>query len=66
MDEQTHEAIRHLPRSELETFALRAAFHLREHREDAEAGRVFSALLGGFVLGALVASAAFVIGASLG
>ena len=66
MEEQTFETIRLLSRGELERFAMHAIGDLRASRHEAEAGRVFSAVLGGFLLGAFVASAAFIVGASLG
>lgn len=66
MEERAFESIRLLPRSELETFALRAIAHLRDSRREREAGHFFVALLTGFVLGALVAAAGFLAGASLG
>ncbi|MCA3554265.1 hypothetical protein [Aestuariivirga sp.] len=66
MEERAFETIRLLPRRELEAFAVRAAVHIRDARREAEAGRFFSAILVGFLLGALVTSAAFLLGASLG
>jgi hypothetical protein len=66
MDERAFETIRLLPRRDLEAFALRAAVHLREAHKEAETSRFFSAVLMGFLTGALVASAAFLIGSSLG
>jgi len=66
MEERVFEAIRHLPREELETFAVRAAVYVRQSRNDAESGGYFVAILTGFLLGALVASSGFLIGASLG
>lgn len=66
MEEQAFETIRLLPRRELEAFALRAAVHMRETQKEVESSRFFSAVLMGFMLGALVASAAFLVGSSLG
>lgn len=66
MEERAFETIRLLPRRELETFAVRAAMRMRDAHKEAESGRFFSAMLMGFLLGALVASAAFLLGASLG
>jgi len=66
MDEQTFETIRLLPRVELEKFVVHALCDLRERRHEVETGRVFSAVLGGFLLGAVVASVAFLVGSSLG
>lgn len=66
MEERAYETIRRLPRQDLEAFALRAAVHVRDTRREIESGRLFSASLTGFVLGALVASVAFLFGYSLG
>ena len=66
MEERPFERIRLLPRSELEVFALRALVHIRDSQRDQQAGHFFSAVLAGFLLGALVASAAFLLGSSLG
>ncbi len=66
MDEQTFETIRLLPRGELERFAMHVLLDLRMRRQEAETGRVFSAVLGGFLLGAVVASVAFLVGSTLG
>ena len=65
MEEQAFETIRLLPRRDLEAFALRAAVHVRETRREVESTRDFSAVLMGFLLGTLVASAAFITGSSL-
>ena len=65
MEERAFTAIRLLQREELESFALRAAFQVRESRKELDSRRFFSTLLVGFVLGALVAAAGFLIGASL-
>lgn len=65
MEERAFETIRLLPRRDLEAFALRAAVHLRETQQEVESSRFFSAVLMGFLLGAIVASAAFLIGSSL-
>lgn len=66
MEQRAFETIRLLPRHELEAFALRAAVSMRDAKREAESGRLFSAVLMGFMLGALVASAAFLLGSSLG
>lgn len=66
MDDTAFEAIRQLPRNELEAFAIRAALHIRKGRREFDAGRDFSAVLMGFLLGATVAAAGFLAGASLG
>ncbi len=66
MEERAFEAIRRLPREDLEAFAVRAAVHVRQIRHEAESGGYFVAVLTGFLLGALVASSGFLLGASLG
>lgn len=65
MDNRTIETIRLLPRSELEAIAWRAIVSLRDSQRDAAAGHFFSAILLGFLLGALIASAAFLLGYGL-
>jgi pilus assembly protein TadC len=65
MEERAFTAIRLLSREELESFALRAAFHVGESRKELESRHFFFALLVGFVLGASVAAAGFLMGASL-
>ena len=65
MDDRTIETIRLLPRGELEAIAWRAMVRLRDTQKDAAAGNFFSTILLGFLLGALVASAAFMLGAGL-
>ncbi|MEI7601450.1 MAG: hypothetical protein WCJ41_19305 [Aestuariivirga sp.] len=65
MEEKAFMAIKLLPREELESFAVHAALHMRENHRELESGRCFSVLLVGFALGALVAAAGFLIGASL-
>lgn len=66
MEEQAVNTIRLLPRSDLEAVAIRAASHLRDNRKELEASRHFLAVLTGFLLGVLVATAGFLVGASLG
>lgn len=66
MEERAVETIRLLPRSDLEAFALRAVTYMRQNQKEVERGHFFSAVLMGFLLGALVASAAFIVGTSLG
>jgi hypothetical protein len=66
MEEMEFGAIRHLSRRELESFALCAAMHVHEGRKELASGNFFAALLVGFVLGAVVASVGFLVGASLG
>jgi hypothetical protein len=65
MRESPFEAVRLMPRDELERFALRAAVQLRSHRDEIEAGNVFLAILTGFLLGAIVAAAGFLLGLGL-
>lgn len=66
MEERAYEAVQLWPREELEAFAVRAATHLREHRKERELSRIFLVALTGFLAGALVATAGFLFGASLG
>lgn len=66
MDEKISERIRQLPRPDLESFALRAALHIRMGQEEAEPGHFFNATLFGFLLGAIVASSGFLLGIGLG
>lgn len=66
MDDKIFESIRLLSRDDLEACLLRAAVHIREGRKEMESGRLFAALLIGFLLGAVIASAGFVAGSSLG
>lgn len=66
MEERTYDVIRRLPREDLEAFAVRAAVYVRESKSEADAGGYFVAILTGFLLGALVASSGFLLGASLG
>lgn len=63
MQERLFKSIRQLPRAELESFAIRAAFYISSQHADADSGRLFSAVLVGFLLGALVASSGFLLGA---
>ena len=65
MEDRAFDAIRLLPRGELEALTIRALVRMRASRIEAESGRFFSAVLMGFLLGALVASAAFLLGSSL-
>lgn len=65
MKENALEAVRLLPRDELEDFAIRAALQLRSHREEIEAGNVFLAIVTGFLLGAIVAASGFLFGLGL-
>lgn len=66
MEERTYEAIRTWPREVLEAFAVRAALHLREHHTEGDTNQVFVVALAGFLAGALVATAGFALGVSLG
>lgn len=66
MEQQAFESVRLLPRGDLEAFAVRAALCLRDHRKELDSSRLFLVALTGFLLGALVASAGFLFGASLG
>lgn len=66
MQERSFDKIRLLPREDLEYFALRAAMQIHDNRKGSESGRLFFALMIGLVLGALIASAGFVAGSSLG
>ncbi len=65
MRENAFEAVRQLPRNELENFAVRAALQLRSHRGEIEASNVFLAILVGFLLGAIVAASGFLLGLGL-
>jgi hypothetical protein len=65
MNESTLEAIRNMPREELETFALRAAVKIRSDRQEIEAGNLFLSLLTGFLLGAIVAASGLLLGLGL-
>jgi hypothetical protein len=66
MKENAFDAVRMMPREDLERFAVRAAVELRNHRSEIEAGNVFLAILVGFLLGASVAAAGFLLGLGLG
>ncbi len=66
MEERAFDSIRQLPREELEAFAMRAALRIRQNRKEAESSRLFLAVLMGFLIGAIVASAGFVTGVTLG
>lgn len=65
MKEKAFEAVRLMPRDELEDFAVRAALQLRSHREEIAAGNVFLAIMIGFLLGAIVAASGFLLGLGL-
>jgi hypothetical protein len=66
MKQNAFDAVRLMPREDLERFAVRAAVELRSHRSEIEAGNVFLAILVGFLLGASVAAAGFLLGLGLG
>lgn len=65
MRESALDAVRLMPRDELESFAVRAVLQLRSHRGDIEAANVFLATLIGFLLGAIVAASGFLLGLGL-
>ncbi len=65
MTESALEAVRLMPRDELENFAVRAALQLRRNRGEIEAGNLFLAVLIGFLLGAVVAASGFLVGLGL-
>jgi hypothetical protein len=65
MTESALEAVRLMPRDELEHFALRAAQQLRRNRGEIEAGNIFLAVLMGFLMGAIVAASGFLLGLGL-
>ena len=66
MDDRFFDKIRQLSRPDLESFAVRAALHIRTNRNEAESGQFFNAPLFGFLLGAIVASSGFLLGVGLG
>ena len=66
MNDSAFEAIRHLPREELESFACRAALEIRRARTEDGAGNVFAGLMIGFLLGALVGASGLFLGLGLG
>lgn len=66
MEERALDDIRLLPRGDLEALAIRAALQVRQTRNELESGRLFLVALTGFLLGALVATAGFLLGTNLG
>lgn len=52
-------------REDLENYAIRAAVELRMARADAMKGRAFSDVLSGLMIGVIVCTAAYLVGASL-
>lgn len=65
MKESAFEAVKLMPRDELEDFAVRAALQLRGYRGEIEAGNDFLAILIGFLLGAIVAASGLFLGLGL-
>jgi hypothetical protein len=65
MEQSAFEAIRMMPRDELESFAVRAAVQLRSDRGEIETANAFVAVLTGFLLGAIVAASGFLLGIGL-
>ncbi len=65
MSDRHLEAIRHLPRAELEAFALRLAQGMGNSRREIENANLFLALLTGFLLGVLVALSGLFLGLGL-
>jgi hypothetical protein len=65
MEQNALDAIRVMPREELESFAVRAAVQLRNHRGEIESANAFLGVLTGFLLGAIVAAAGFLLGLGL-
>lgn len=57
--------LRELPRERLEEIALRAAIELRMARLHEKPNLFFYAVLGGFALGAMIATAGFLVGAAI-
>ena len=65
MKESAFEAIRLMPRDELETFAVRAALQLRSDLGTIASESAFLTVLIGFLLGAIVAASGFFLGVGL-
>lgn len=66
MEDRVCEAIRRLPRGDLETFAIRAALHARTQRRQSDSSRIFAAAITGLLLGAVICVAGFLLGSGLG
>lgn len=66
MEESPYDVIRRMPRHDLEAFTIRVVQHVRNRQRERDSGRVFGAVMAGFMLGASVAAAGFLVGASLG
>lgn len=58
-------ALRDLQRARLEEIALGAAIELRAARQQDRPNLFFYAVLGGFSLGAIIATAGFLVGAAV-
>lgn len=65
MSDRQFEAIRHLPRAELEAFAVRLALGMGNSRREIESANLFLAMLIGFLLGVLVALSGLFLGLGL-
>lgn len=63
MQERLYETITRLPRNELDRAADQAASDVSSQSETVDSGRLFTLILVGFLLGALVASSGFLLGA---
>lgn len=63
MQERFYETITRLPRNELDSAADQAASDVSSQSETVDSGRLFTLVLVGFLLGALVASSGFLLGA---
>ena len=66
MEYDVYETIRRLPRRDLETLLFRATIRMCQRGNGADPGSVFQALFAGFLLGAAVAAAGFLLGMRLG
>ncbi len=66
MKESVFEAVRHMPRDELENYAVRAALQIRSYRGEVAASNAFVAILTGFLFGAIVSALGFLLGLGLG
>lgn len=66
MEDRVCEAIRRLPRGDLETFAIRAAFHARKMRKENVSGHIFLAAITGLLFGAVIGVTGFLLGSGLG
>lgn len=65
MHEQGFSNVRELSRENLEDLAVRAVLQLQADRRDAAPNSYFMAVLSGFMIGALVAAAGFLLGSGL-